>query len=73
VIDPTVDGVHAEIRVEGWDVTVADLGSAAGTFVARGNPLAWTRLAPRKPMPMSSPTLLRFGDARIMAFEPRFA
>lgn len=73
VIDPTVEEIHAEIRVQGWDVSVADLGSAAGTFVARGSPLVWSRLAPREPMPISSPTLLRFGETRIIAFEPRFA
>ena len=31
--DPLVSGVHARVRLEGWDVALIDAGSANGTFV----------------------------------------
>jgi hypothetical protein len=33
LMDPLVSGVHARVRLEGWDVALVDAGSANGTFV----------------------------------------
>lgn len=40
----SVSGVHAEVRLDGWRVTVRDLGSTNGTFVAAPGAPEWTRL-----------------------------
>jgi hypothetical protein len=50
----SVSRVHAEIRLDGWQVLVADRGSTNGTFVWESG--AWTRLTP------SEPRRLRPGD-----------
>lgn len=42
--DRTVSRVHAEIRLEGWDVRFVDRGSANGTFVWDGDRTQWRRL-----------------------------
>jgi hypothetical protein len=33
LMDPLVSGVHARVRMEGWDVALIDAGSANGTFM----------------------------------------
>jgi hypothetical protein len=40
LMDPLVSGVHARVRLEGWDVALIDAGSANGTFV-RGSGSDW--------------------------------
>jgi hypothetical protein len=42
--DRSVSRVHAEIRLNGWDVTVVDRGGANGTHVCAPGAGAWTRL-----------------------------
>ena len=42
-----VAAASAEIRLEDWDVVVADLGSPEGTFVLPPDSQRWSRLPPR--------------------------
>lgn len=47
----TVSRVHAKIQLDGWQVLVADLGSANGTFIRPPDePDQW--LTPRVPVPL---------------------
>lgn len=41
-----VSRVHAELRVDGWDVVLVDSGSRNGTFVAAPGDPAWTPVPP---------------------------
>ncbi|PRZ43410.1 FHA domain-containing protein [Antricoccus suffuscus] len=60
--------VHAEIRLEEWDVQLIDRGSANGTFVAGPEQKGWTRLAPRQTFVLSPGTQVRIGR-RTFTFE----
>ena len=56
----TLSRVHAEIRLDGWDVLLIDRGSANGTYIAASGQAGWNRLAPNTPWccppaPMSAP------------------
>ena len=42
-VKKAISRVHARIRLDGWNVTVADAGSANGTFVAQPGDQSWTR------------------------------
>ncbi|MGY1828973.1 FHA domain-containing protein [Geodermatophilus sp. SYSU D01180] len=70
VLDQTggVSRHHAEIRLEGWDVLLVDVGSANGTLVApRGAP-GWSSLVPHQPIRLAPGTAIRMGG-RQFAFE----
>ncbi|MGY1794980.1 FHA domain-containing protein [Geodermatophilus sp. SYSU D00525] len=70
VLDQTggVSRHHAEIRLEGWDVLLLDVGSANGTLVApRGAP-GWSSLVPHQPIRLTPGTAVRMGG-RQFAFE----
>ncbi|MGY1783363.1 FHA domain-containing protein [Geodermatophilus sp. SYSU D00698] len=70
VLDQTggVSRHHAEIRLEGWDVLLVDVGSANGTLVApRGAP-GWSSLVPHQPIRLTPGTAVRMGG-RQFAFE----
>ena len=41
-----ISSSHAELRLSGWDVTVMDRGSSAGTFILGPGEQQWTPLAP---------------------------
>lgn len=60
--------VHAEIRLEEWDVQLIDRGSANGTFVAGPEQSGWTRLAPRQMFVLTPGTQVRIGQ-RTFTFE----
>jgi hypothetical protein len=69
LIDPdlTMSRIHARITMTGWDVRVADAGSANGTFVAApGND--WTRLNPEEPVTIVPATRVRVGE-RTLVFD----
>lgn len=68
----TLSRVHAEIRLEGWDVLLADRGSANGTFLAGAGQSGWTRLAPRRPVVLTPGTHVRIGR-RVFTFESAHA
>jgi FHA domain-containing protein len=48
----TVSRVHAKIQLDGWQVLVADLGSANGTFIRLPDQPADQWLTPHVPMPL---------------------
>jgi FHA domain len=58
---------HAEIRLQDWDVVVADRGSAAGTCVFELNSPDWERLRPYQPRVLKPGTHVAFGP-RIVTF-----
>ncbi|MFR9752225.1 FHA domain-containing protein [Nocardia sp. 004] len=70
-IDDTSGGMsraHAEIRLVGWDVTVADRGSTNGTCARPPGYRDWIRLVPNQPMLLVSGTEVLIGN-RVLRFE----
>lgn len=67
--DPTgaVSRVHAEVRLDGWDVTVVDVGSSNGTSVAPPGQ-EWMQLVPQEPHRLEPGTRVRLGETAF-AFE----
>ena len=68
----TLSRVHAEIRLDGWDVLLIDRGSANGTHIASSGQAGWTRLAPNQPVVLSPGTHVRTGR-RMFTFESAHA
>ncbi len=68
----TLSRVHAEIRLEGWDVLLIDRGSANGTYIAASGQAGWNRLAPNTPVVLSPGTHVRTGR-RMFTFESAHA
>ena len=68
----TLSRVHAEIRLEGWDVLLLDRGSANGTYVAAAGQSGWNRLAPHRPIVLTPGTHVRIGR-RMFTFESAHA
>ena len=60
--------VHAEIRLENWDVLLTDSGSSNGTYVAQPGATAWSGLAPNQPMRLVPGMRVRLGQ-RTFTFE----
>ncbi len=63
-----VSRVHAEIRVDGWDVVLVDSGSRNGTHVAGPGEPAWSPLPARHTHRLVPGTRVRMG-ARTFVFE----
>ena len=68
----TLSRVHAEIRLEGWDVLLIDRGSANGTYIAASGQSGWNRLAPHRPVVLAPGTHVRTGR-RMFTFESAHA
>ena len=68
----TLSRVHAEIRLQGWDVLLIDRGSANGTHIAAAGQSGWSRLAPGTPVVLSPGTHVRTGR-RTFTFESAHA
>jgi pSer/pThr/pTyr-binding forkhead associated (FHA) protein len=68
----TLSRVHAEIRLQGWDVLLIDRGSANGTYIAGPGQSGWHRLAPSQPVVLSPGTHVRTGR-RMFTFESAHA
>lgn len=64
----SVSRVHAEIRLQDWDVVVVDRGSANGTFVAERGETTWRRLDADRKEIIPPGTRIAFGK-RLMTFE----
>ena len=60
-----VSRVHAEIRVQGWDVVAIDLGSANGTYYMPPGG-QWIRMQPREPVAITNGTTLTLGGFEII-------
>jgi hypothetical protein len=56
-----VSRVHAEIRVDGWDVLAYDMGSSNGTYYLPAGAGQWIRMEPHRPVPITSGTTLSLG------------
>lgn len=65
----TVSRSHAELVLDGWDVTVADLGSTNGTFVWRGDRREWERVLPNRPAAVPPGTSVAVGR-KTFVYEP---
>jgi hypothetical protein len=68
----TLSRVHAEIRLDGWDVLLIDRGSANGTYIATAGQQGWNRLAPNNAVVLSPGTHVRTGR-RMFTFESAHA
>lgn len=63
----SVSRVHAEVRLQAWDVVVVDRGSVNGTFVAPRGESEWRRLAADRDETIEPGTRIAFGK-RVMTF-----
>jgi len=66
--DLSLSRIHARLVLDGWEVRVADAGSANGTFVAGPGSDAWRRLEPDLPTTITPGTRLRMGS-RVLTYE----
>lgn len=64
----TVSRVHAEVRLDGWRVTVVDRGSTNGSFVWSNATGTWQRLTPGEVVPLEPGLHASFGQ-RVFRFE----
>jgi len=64
----SVSRVHAEVRVNGWDVMLVDSGSRNGTYLAGPGEPGWTPLPPHQSKRLVPGTRVRLG-ARTFVFE----
>lgn len=62
--------VHAEIRLQDWDVVVEDRDSANGTYVTPPDSERWEALQPRTPHVLAPGSRVRVGQ-RVLQFESR--
>ncbi|QJY47271.1 FHA domain-containing protein [Pseudonocardia broussonetiae] len=63
-----VSRVHAEVRVEDWDVVLLDAGSRNGTFLAAPGDPSWSQLPPGQARRLLPGTRVRLGG-RTFTFE----
>jgi len=54
--------VHAELRLQGWDVALVDRGSLNGTHIWQPQTQQWQRLAPDTPHVLDPGAEMAFGD-----------
>ena len=59
---------HCEIRLDGWQVVLTDIGSANGTFIAPRGIQTWSALVPQHAVPLEAGTRIRLGN-RMLVFE----
>jgi FHA domain len=64
----SVSRVHAEVRLNGWDVMLVDSGSRNGTYLSAPGEQGWTPLPPHQSRQLVSGTKVRLG-ARTFTFE----
>jgi hypothetical protein len=64
----SVSRVHAEVRLNGWDVMLVDSGSRNGTYLSAPGEPGWTPLPPHQSRRMMPGTKVRLG-ARTFTFE----
>ena len=61
----SVSRIHAQVHLDGWDVTVVDSGSANGTYLSRtGSAGPWEPV--REPTPLAPGDRLRMGKRQLM-------
>lgn len=64
----TMSRAHLEIRLQGWDVSVVDRGSANGTYVAAHGQQGWSAVVPHQPFVLAAGTQVGVGR-RTFTFE----
>lgn len=62
--------LHAEVRLDGWDVHLVDHASTNGTFVWDDRRATWHRLAPHHPYVLTPGASLAFGRYTAMFASP---
>ncbi len=62
--------LHAEVRLEGWEVQLVDHASTNGTFVYDERHRTWHRLAPNHPYLLTPGASLAFGRYTAMFASP---
>lgn len=67
--EQAVSRVHAEVRLQDWDVVVVDRGSANGVHVLAPEGTEWRRVATGESVVISPGTQVAFGR-RVMTYEP---
>jgi hypothetical protein len=65
----TVSRVHAELRLEDWNIVLEDLGSTNGTKLWEPSTRTWTRLPANEPVALQPGVQVSIGR-RIFVFEP---
>lgn len=65
----TVSRSHAELLLDGWDLTVADLGSTNGTFVWDNDRREWERVLPNQPRVVAPGSSVAVGR-KTFVYEP---
>jgi len=58
----SISRVHADLRLEGWDVMLSDRGSANGTFVYPPSATAWSQLPAGQPVTLAPGTRVAVGQ-----------
>lgn len=53
---------HAQLRTEGWQLSVIDRGSELGTYVAEPGGADWTRITPMRAVPLRAGAHLSLGQ-----------
>lgn len=67
--EQAVSRVHAEVRLQDWDVVVVDRGSANGVHVLAPEGTVWRRVGTGESVVLSPGTQVAFGR-RVMTYEP---
>ena len=57
---------HAELKVEGWDLMLHDLGSSNGTYYLVAGATDWVRVQPAQPVRVESGTIITLGGYEIL-------
>lgn len=65
----TVSRSHAELVLDDWDLTIADLGSTNGTFVWDAGRSDWQRVLPNRPVVVPPGTSVAVGR-KTFVYEP---
>jgi len=64
-----VSRIHARVELEGWQVYVADLNSANGTYLVLPGETTGTKLAPGVRTPLVAGAQIRLGDAYALRYD----
>ncbi|WP_214410957.1 FHA domain-containing protein [Sphaerisporangium fuscum] len=67
--DGSVSRRHLRVRLDGWDVTLIDLGSVNGTQVQPPGDPNFYDIPPNEPVPILPGTTVRIGVSRTMRYE----
>lgn len=69
--EQSVSGIHAEIRLDGWEVVISDRDSANGTYVHGPSDGEWVRLKPRSPVQLVPGSNVAIGGRMLTYYSHR--